>query len=389
VRTVEVVLTSACNLDCAYCYQNRHAPRSMNWPTLRAAADLLLRSSAPEAVLTFYGGEPLLRFPAIRRCVDYVNERLPAGKSVRFTVITNGLLLGDTIVSFLEANRVRTRLSFDGLPAAQRLRGASTFARLDGLLDHLREKHPGFFRERLCVGITLTAATIPTLAGSVEYLLAQRVPEIDVAPPLTHDPDWRPALHEELDRQFRRIYCTCILHAARTGRVPLTLFRKAPPAEEELSDPDAVCRVAAGDRLTVDVDGRVYSCAMLVESYQELPSTPLAERLHALRLGQVDDPRLLSQKETHLRAVRDTGLFHDTRRRYSSFGRCGECRYRRDCTVCPVSIVHQPGNSDPDRVPDFICAFNRTALAWRDRFPAQLSGSALLEAAIRIPSAVS
>lgn len=387
VRTVEVVLTAACNLSCAYCYQNRRSPLAMDWETLRAVADLLLRSAAPEVVLTFYGGEPLLRFSALRRCVEYVGERLPAGKSVRFTVLTNGLLLDEGIVSFLEAHRVRTRISFDGVPAAQRLRGAATFARLDGLLDRLRCDHPGFWRERLCVGITLTAATIPTLGDSVEYLLSKDLHEIHVAARVTHDPDWRPAHYEELDEQFRRIFLACLLHAARTGRVPLTLFRGAPAAEARPADPDAMCRVAEADRLTVDADGRVYPCATLAESYQELPATALAARLRALRMGRIDDPGLVARMDAHRRAVRATGLFHRKRQKHSSLGRCGDCERRLACAVCPVSIVHLPANGDPDRVPDFLCAFNRVALAWRDRFPARPSPANLLEAAIRLPHA--
>lgn len=389
VRTVEVVLTAACNLDCAYCYQNRRSPRAMDWETLRGAADLLLRSSAPEVVLTFYGGEPLLEFPALRRCVEYVREHLPAGKTVRFTVLTNGMLLDERIVSFLDANRVRTRISFDGVPAAQRLRGPATFARLDRLLDLLRRDHPRFHRRRLCVGITLTAATIPTLAESVEYLLNKDLHEIDVAVRMTHDPDWRPADHQALDRQFRRIYRACILHAARTGRVPLTLFRKPESPEVRAVETDAVCRVAEADRLTVDADGRLYACATLAESYQALPSSVLFDRLRAVRMGRIQEPGRIGRTEAHLRTVGEAGIFHGKRRKRSSFGRCRDCAHCLDCTVCPVSIAHQPGNEDPDRIPDQACSFNRVALAWRDRFPARPSASDLLAAAIRIPDTLS
>ena len=42
----------------------------MDWAVLRSALDVLLRSGHPAPVLSFYGGEPLLEFPTIRRAVE-------------------------------------------------------------------------------------------------------------------------------------------------------------------------------------------------------------------------------------------------------------------------------------------------------------------------------
>jgi len=66
-----------------------------------------------------------------------------------------------------------------------------------------------------------------------------------------------------------------------------------------------------------------------------------------------------------------TGLFHNKRRKYSTYGRCGECPYVGECSICPTSIGHIPGNIDPDRVPDFSCAYNRVSLKYRALFPRQ------------------
>ena len=52
-------------------------------------------------------------------------------------------------------------------------------------------------------------------------------------------------------------------------------------------------------------------------------------------------------------------------------GGVGECRYLGTCGVCPVSIGHQPGNTDPHRIPDFQCAYNLVSLKYRERFPFQ------------------
>ena len=56
IRGLSVVLTAACNLRCAYCYQDRRSGWRMSWSTLRQAIDLLLSSRHTEVTLRFYGG---------------------------------------------------------------------------------------------------------------------------------------------------------------------------------------------------------------------------------------------------------------------------------------------------------------------------------------------
>jgi sulfatase maturation enzyme AslB (radical SAM superfamily) len=234
----------------------------------------------------------------------------------------------------------------------------------------------------------LTAPKIPLLARSVDYLFSKQLHEIDIGVLVTHDPDWRPEHHRVLDEQFRLIYRSSILHAVRTGRVPVRLFRRPSSPESGADRGDLMCRVAAADRLTVDADGQVYACVTLAESYQELPGTPIFERLKSLRLGKISDPEFERKLAGYGQAARVPGIFHGKERKHSSFGSCRECPYIDSCTVCPVSIAHQPGNTDPDRIPDFACSFNRVALKYRERFPAEPTAENLLAAAVRMPQAV-
>ena len=56
------------------------------------------------------------------------------------------------------------------------------------------------------------------------------------------------------------------------------------------------------------------------------------------------------------------------------------------CGVCPVSIGHQPGNTDPDRIPDFLCAYNLVSLKHREQFPAQPGLADILCGGAKIPA---
>jgi sulfatase maturation enzyme AslB (radical SAM superfamily) len=371
IQSLDVILTAGCNLRCTYCYQNDKKSRRMDWETLRASVDLLLRSNNPQVDLLFIGGEPLLEFPLIQRAVEYVERSASPGKRVRFHLYTNGTLLKEEHAAFLAEHGFEMQLSFDGVPAAQDFRGRGTFAELDRLLDRLRERYPRFFTRALSVNITLMPATLRHLTDSVDYFLAKEVADVKISPAVAHHPDWTPDRITELDDQFSRIFRSCLRIYRRTGRVPLALFRHE--AEDSPHRPRnmAMCGASRGENLAVDVDGQVHGCVMFAESYQVIPTRFLRTRLDPMKLGDFRDASFPARLAAYPAAARAAGIFDGKDEKYSSYGRCRECRFLGTCGVCPMSIGHQPGNEDPHRIPDFACAFNLVSLEYRERFPAQ------------------
>lgn len=388
IRGVHVVLTAGCNLSCGYCYQNDKKPRHMDWETLRASADLLLGSLQSDVHMLFVGGEPLLEFPLIQRAVAYVEKARSPHLEVRYQIITNGTLLRDEPLAFFVEHDFEVHLSFDGIAPAQDVRGRGTFAILDHLLDRLREEHADFLADKVHVSLTLLPATIPHLADSVEYFLRKGVAEIAVSPAITHQAEWRAELMEELERQFARAFRASLRHFRRTGEIPLKLFRKEGPNPRRRSGGLPMCGVGRGERAAVDVDGQVHGCLMFVDSYQKFPTALLRTRLAAMRMGDLRDPEFPRRLAAYPAAARAAGLFHDKQEKYSSYGRCGECRFLTSCGVCPVSIGHQPGNADPNRIPDFLCAYNLVSLKYRERFPRQPGTVQLLTGRAPVPRSV-
>ncbi len=127
VRTLVVLLTSACNLACRYCYEDREgcappaaaeaAPRDMSPEALRASVAFLLdgAGAAGKVSVTFFGGEPLLRFPLIRRSVPDIRAMArERRKDVSFSITTNGTLVTPAIARFLKENGVSVCISIDG-----------------------------------------------------------------------------------------------------------------------------------------------------------------------------------------------------------------------------------------------------------------------------------
>jgi len=379
---VHAVLTTACNLSCAYCFQTEKNSAAMPWPVLRRAVDLLLEHDTEGTRIGLTGGEPLLALPLIHKLVAYLTEQRPEGNRPPLAIATNGLLLDQQTARFLASNRIDVRLSFDGL--AQNLRATGTFDRLKETVLRIRKTEPVLFHEHLTVIFTLTSANLGLLADSVDYLLGLGLPSIEVFPISTHDPGWKEDTVDELDGQWERVVDLSIKHLRRTGAVPLKMLKDRPKPPS----PDApLCSAGRGSHLLVDVDGSVFGCTMLARSYQCLPE-PWQQCLDLADAPHITDANVLDRLADATETVCRTGLFHNRNGKHSSLGRCADCPALNSCVTCPVATTHVPGNTDPHRVPINQCAFNRVVHAHRDRFPARVSAVDMLTGNVPIPTAM-
>ncbi|MCS6924438.1 MAG: quinohemoprotein amine dehydrogenase maturation protein [Candidatus Binatia bacterium] len=115
-------VANKCNLHCTYCYEPEEAKygpaaRQMDLETAQASIDFLLRRAGKsrEVHVVFFGGEALLNFKLMRQIVDYAQEKAHAcGKTVDFSLTTNGTLLTDEIIDFFQAHRFGLTISIDG-----------------------------------------------------------------------------------------------------------------------------------------------------------------------------------------------------------------------------------------------------------------------------------
>lgn len=100
MQQVILEVTEECNLRCTYCiYNNQNdgfrdfGKQNMSEKTAIKAIKYILETSMREEIYVgFYGGEPLLRFDLLQKCVSYALEH-KANKKVTFSMTTNGILM--------------------------------------------------------------------------------------------------------------------------------------------------------------------------------------------------------------------------------------------------------------------------------------------------------
>ncbi len=114
-------IAHSCNLNCSYCFASQgryHGERAlMSYETGKRALDFLVENSGTRRNLEvdFFGGEPLMNFDVVKKLVEYARSiEKEKNKNFRFTLTTNGVLIGDDVIDFANREMSNVVLSLDG-----------------------------------------------------------------------------------------------------------------------------------------------------------------------------------------------------------------------------------------------------------------------------------
>ena len=121
VKALCLHIAHDCNLACRYCFAEEgeyHGRRAlMSYEVGKKALDFLIANSGNRRNLEvdFFGGEPLMNWDVVKQLVEYGRSlEKPNNKKFRFTLTTNGILLNDEILEFVNKEMGNIVLSIDG-----------------------------------------------------------------------------------------------------------------------------------------------------------------------------------------------------------------------------------------------------------------------------------
>ena len=121
VKALCLHIAHDCNLACRYCFAEEgeyHGRRAlMSFEVGKKALDFLVANSGSRRNLEvdFFGGEPLMNWEVVKQLVEYGRSIEEANnKKFRFTLTTNGVLLNDEILDFVNKEMGNIVLSTDG-----------------------------------------------------------------------------------------------------------------------------------------------------------------------------------------------------------------------------------------------------------------------------------
>ena len=121
IKALCLHIAHTCNLNCSYCFASQgkyHGDRAlMSFEVGKRALDFLIEHSGSRHNLEvdFFGGEPLMNFEVVKQLVAYarsIEEKY--NKHFRFTLTTNGVLIDDDVIAFVNREMSNVVLSLDG-----------------------------------------------------------------------------------------------------------------------------------------------------------------------------------------------------------------------------------------------------------------------------------
>ena len=121
VKALCLHIAHTCNLNCEYCFagQGKYNGEDalMSFEVGKQAIDFLVKNSGRRKNLEvdFFGGEPLVNFDVVKQIVKYARSiEKENNKHFRFTLTTNGVLLDEDVIDFLNKEMNNVVLSLDG-----------------------------------------------------------------------------------------------------------------------------------------------------------------------------------------------------------------------------------------------------------------------------------
>lgn len=124
VKALCLHVSHDCNLRCKYCFASTgdfgtgHR-MTMNVETAKKAIDFVIARSGKRhnIEVDFFGGEPLMAMDTVKATVDYARSlEKQYDKNFRFTITTNGILLDDENIDYINETMSNAVLSLDGRP---------------------------------------------------------------------------------------------------------------------------------------------------------------------------------------------------------------------------------------------------------------------------------
>lgn len=163
LQQIILELTEKCNLRCKYCIYNEYNPayrnfatRDMNWDVAKRAIDYTYAHCGEKIAVTFYGGEPLVKFDLMKKCIEY-SQSIMSGKELTFSFSTNLTLMTREIARYISSvNGCSVLCSLDGPQVIQdsyriKVDGTGSFEQAIQGLRYLIEEMGESAKERIII----------------------------------------------------------------------------------------------------------------------------------------------------------------------------------------------------------------------------------------------
>ncbi len=336
-----VYLTDKCNMNCKYCYEHKK-DREISFENIKNLVDNIIRYDESEScVLSFYGGEPLLKFDLIKQTIEYINSQ-NKNKRFLYSMTTNGTLLNDEIIEYIDKNDfLIVQFSIDGIKESHDKNrvfqgGNGTFDRASENAKKVIER---FHNTKLVANKVITKNNLKTLDQDVRYLFNMGFKEIYVL--IDYYADWTdddlPVFKEQLAK-MSEVYASEMM---KEKDVYISLFdEKIKTYIDDSYNCNDDCKMGMRT-INVGTDGNFYPCMQFVGDERFV-------------IGNCKDG---IDVQARLDLIRNSKKEIDI---------CQECDLKKRCKhTCPCRNYSLTG--DVNGLSPIVCEFERIIIEISDR----------------------
>ncbi|WP_425447638.1 radical SAM protein [Dethiothermospora halolimnae] len=175
-------VTKKCNMDCFYCYEEDKSSGDRSWEDTKNLIDDILKYNN-EFEVEFLGGEPMMNFPLIKRCINYLKDK---GNVKKYIITTNGTIINEEIVKFLmENSNVCLGVSLDGNRFMNSMR---VFKDVDGnkinsyekVIENLENLKQNNLIDRVFIHMVIHPYNVGYLSDAVDHFYNKGYKNIDI-----------------------------------------------------------------------------------------------------------------------------------------------------------------------------------------------------------------
>lgn len=261
--------TNNCNLNCIYCFEHNKQPDVMKPET---ACDIIEASYRPVSkdkklkfMINFFGGEPMMNWPAIKASIDYCNAKR---YMVSYGVTTNLTILTDEMIDYIDDNNIHLLVSADGIKSVHNKNRCGTYDIVMKNLQRLIDAELQIFVE---IRMTILPEDIPYALDGVKMFIDMGFDNI--CPIVVTDVYWSNEDIKRLEKFYYSLmeYYIKLLSTKghRNYSIKNTDTVLTNVLEPEIHNP-YTCPIGSKGWCAFDTNGDVYPCHQLATSTDDI-----------------------------------------------------------------------------------------------------------------------
>jgi len=357
INVCYIILSDQCNLACRYCFlgnndiekRGRFLSGNMSKTTADKAIDFFIHqiktsginTRGNKPILIFYGGEPLMNFSTLVYIASRINslrQYEDCIKNLEMSVITNGVLLNEKMITQLQELQVAVAISIDGFTEESNklrvdLNGRTVFSRVLQALN--RCKANGL---SVSLSVTLTEETIKDKYSILDLIDIYGITSLGFNILMSDDNFVLPQSYNESAAQF---IIDEFVELRNRGVYEDRMMRKLKAfakAQVYFSD----CAATAGGQIVIAPDGSVGICHGC-----------LADKKYFI--SHVDDIEFVAVTDKHfIEWSQLTPVNHEECHSCPALGICGG--------GCPVNAMHLKSENTIHSIDERFCAHSMKVL---------------------------